>query len=444
MCNWERSDDRLGIQHGRWFQPESAGSGVVLKTPYSERELIVSAPIVEPVCLPWAARVKGLIGSIIDSSTSLLQEQTHDIVSFAMGSPATEAVPTDTFREIYDSVLAGTRAAAFAYGATEGEMTLRDELLEYLETTPERTSGDRLLITSGGMQGLDLAAKLFVDPGDLVIVEAPTYTNGSATLLAYGADILEAPIDGEGMIVEALPDLVQRAGRLPKAIYVIPNFQNPSGTAMSLERRNLLLALAREWGSMIIDDDPYGMLRFDGEHIPGFRELGAGDPLVFSVRTFSKILAPGLRVGWVDADPSVIAKLIDAKQTMDTCTNVPNQLLVAEFLRRGNLVPHLERLQSEYLRRMKGMHSSLQRHLSAEATWTNPQGGFFLWLTLGEHIDTSKLFERAVQNGVAFIPGSAFSVTGQFGNALRLCFASQTPERTELGLSRLARTLKPS
>jgi len=176
---------------------------------------------------------------------------------------------------------------------------------------------------------------------------------------------------------------------------------------MSLELRNLLLALAREWGSIIIDDDPYGMLRFDGEHIPGFRELGAGDPLVFSVRTFSKILAPGLRVGWVDADPSVIAKLIDAKQTVDTCTNVPNQLLVAEFLRRGDLEPHLKRLQSEYLRRMRAMHSSLQRHFGAEATWTNPQGGFFLWLTLGEHIDTSKLFEPAVQNRVAFIPGSA-------------------------------------
>lgn len=277
-----------------------------------------------------------------------------------------------------------------------------------------------------------------------MVVEAPTYTNGSATLLAYGADILEAPIDDEGMIVEALPDLVQRAGRLPTAIYVIPNFQNPSGTAMSLERRNLLLVLARKWGSIIIDDDPYGMLRFEGKHIPGFRELGAGDPLVFSVRTFSKILAPGLRVGWVDADPSVIAKLIDAKQTMDTCTNVPNQLLVAEFLRRGNLEPHLKLLRSEYLRRMKAMHTSLQSHLSAEATWTHPRGGFFLWLTLGEHIDTSKLFEQAVQNGVAFIPGSAFSVTGQFGNALRLCFASQTPERTELGLSRLARTLKPS
>jgi 2-aminoadipate transaminase len=394
------------------------------------------------VSLPWAARTKGLVGSIIDSSTSLLQRQTHDIVSFAMGSPAAEAVPSDAFGRIYGSVLANAGAAAFGYGATEGELALRDELLAYLETTPERTTAERLLITSGGMQGLDLAGKLFVDPGDLVIVEAPTYTNGSATLLAYGADILEASIDGDGLIVEALPELVQRAGRLPKAIYVIPNFQNPTGTAMSLERRHLLLALAREWGSIIIDDDPYGMLRFDGDPIPGFRELAGADPLVFSVRTFSKILAPGLRVGWVEADPAIIAKAIDAKQTMDTCTNVPNQLLTAEFLRKGELEPHLDRLRSEYRARMEAMQMSLERHFRGKATWTNPQGGFFLWVTFDEHVDTSKLFELGVRNGVAFIPGRAFSVTGQFGNALRLCFASQTPERTETGISRLAETLK--
>jgi 2-aminoadipate transaminase len=355
-----------------------------------------------------------------------------------MGSPAAEAVPSAVLGEIYSSVLETTGAAAFGYGATEGEPALQRELLAFLEATPERSTAERILITSGGMQGLDLVGKLFVDPGDLVIVEAPTYTNGSATLLAYGAEILEAPIDEDGLIVESLPELVQRAGRLPKAIYVIPNFQNPTGTAMSLARRHLLLSLARKWGSIIIDDDPYGMLRFDGDHIPGFRELGEGDPLVVSVRTFSKILAPGLRVGWVDAHPAVVAKMVDAKQTMDTCTNVPNQLLAAEFLRRGDLEPHLSRLRCEYRSRMEAMQESLRRHVGGQATWTNPQGGFFLWVTFGEHIDTSQLFEVGVKNGVAFIPGRAFSVGGHFGNALRLCFASQTPERTELGISRLA------
>jgi 2-aminoadipate transaminase len=402
----------------------------------------LSTSTATPTNIPWATRSENLVGSVIDSSVSLLQRQTHDIVSFAIGSPASEAIPSDAFGKIYESVLARAGASAFGYAATEGDSELLSELHAYLEGTPERTTADRLLITSGGMQGLDLAAKLFVDPGDLVIVEAPTYTNGAATLLAYGADILEAPIDSHGLIVEALPELVERAGRRPKAIYVIPNFQNPTGTAMSLERRRLLLVLAREWGSIIIDDDPYGMLRFDGEHIPGFRELGGRDPLVFSVRTFSKILAPGLRIGWIDADPVIISKLIDAKQTMDTCTNVPNQLLVAEFLRSGAIEPHLEGLRTEYRRRMEAMHDSLDRHLGGRATWTHPEGGFFLWVTFAADVDTSRLFEIGVRNGVAFIPGGAFSVTGQFGNALRLSFASQTPERMEVGITRLADALK--
>lgn len=394
------------------------------------------------VTLPWAARSSSLVGSIIDSSTSLLQRQKHDIVSFAMGSPASEAIPSIAFAQIYEEVLRGTGAAAFAYGATEGEAVLLQELQTYLEGTPERTTADRLLITSGGMQGLDLAGKLFVDPGDLVIVEGPTYTNGSATLLAYGAELLEVPVDDEGMVVEALPELVARTGKLPKAIYVIPNFQNPSGRVLSLERRQQLLTLARQWGSIIIDDDPYGLLRFEGEHIPGFRELGQGDPLVYSVRTFSKILAPGLRVGWIDAHPSVIAKAIDAKQTMDTCANVPNQLLIAEFLSRGNLDQHLAGLRLEYKDRMLAMTSSLRRHFGDAAQWTEPQGGFFLWLTMDPAINASTLFETAVAQGVAFIPGQAFSVTGQFSNALRLCFASQNPDRTETGIARLASSIK--
>ena len=388
--------------------------------------------------IPWASRTDFLVGSIIDSSTSLLQRQTHDIISFAMGSPADEAVPTELFSSLLTKAVDRSGASAFGYAATEGDPILHSALLDFLSTTPEKTTPERLLITTGGMQGLDLAGKLFIDRGDLVVVESPTYTNGSATMLAYGAEILEVPIDENGMIVEALPELVERAGRFPKAIYVIPNFQNPSGTALSLERRQLLLELARRWGAVIIDDDPYGMLRFEGEDIPGFRELGKGDPLVFSVRTFSKMLAPGLRVGWVDADPEIVLRMIDAKQTMDTCTNVPAQLLVAEFLTGGHLESHLQFLREEYRQRKATMQGALQQYFAKDAVWTDPSGGFFLWLTLPEHIDTSRLFEVGVAHGVAFIPGRAFSVSGQFGNALRLCFASNYGERTLEGIKRLS------
>ncbi len=388
-----------------------------------------------------AARAAGLVGSVIDSSTSLLQQQRHDIVRFAMGSPAAEAVPTGLLAAISADELGPDSAHAFDYAATEGDPGLRAAVLDMLAGTGEATTPDRLTITSGGMQGIDLACKLFVDPGDLVVVESPTYTNGSATVLSYGGVVLEAPVDTDGMVVEALPGLVERAGRTPKAIYTIPNFQNPSGTTMSLARRHALVELARRWGSVIIDDDPYGLLRFEGTPLPSLRELGGGEPCVFSVRTFSKVLAPGLRVGWVDAVPELGQLLINARQAMDTCTNLPAQRLIARFLADGHLAAHVDGLRVEYHRRKLAMQKALAEYLGDVATWTDPDGGFFLWVTLPDGVDAQRLFEIALAEGVAFIPGSAFSPGGRFRNALRVCFASTMPERTIVGVERLRRAL---
>jgi 2-aminoadipate transaminase len=337
--------------------------------------------------LPFSARVARLTGSMIDSSTSLLASQPQDIVRFAMGSPADEAVPIEAFRDIAVSRL---DHSSFTYGATEGEPELLDALVDYLSTTSEPTTHERVVITAGGMQGIDLACKIFVSRDDLVIVESPTYTNGSATAASYGAELLEAPIDDNGLIVEELPVLVEKIGRTPKAIYVIPNFQNPSGTTLSVSRRELLLELAHAWNCVIIDDDPYGLLRFSGTDVPSFQRLSPGDPLVFSVRTFSKILAPGLRVGWVDTDPAIRQYVINAKQAMDTCTNVPAQQIIAEFIRRGGLSDHLETIRTHYLERKTAMRESLKRNLGNRITMTDPDGGFFLWVTLqGEDSLTS-------------------------------------------------------
>lgn len=388
--------------------------------------------------LPWAMRTDKLVGSVIDSSTSLLASQKHDIVRFAMGSPAAETVPAQAFSEIASSVLT---ADAMDYAATEGDPALLDALLGYLDSVGELTSADRLVITSGGMQGLDLACKLFVDPGDLVIVESPTYTNGTATILSYGGDVLEAPMDSDGLVVEALPELVERAGRRPKMIYVIPNFQNPSGTTMSLARRTMLLELAHAWGSVILDDDPYGLLRFEGEHIPSIPSLSPNDPLMFSVRTFSKMIAPGLRVGWVDAAPEARQLIVNAKQAMDTCTNLPNQRMIAEFIRRGYLGAHLRSLAAVYRPRKIAMQQSIATYFGDSLVTTDPEGGFFLWATLrGEaaSISTQELFEVALAEGVAYIPGPALSVAGAFHDSLRLCFASSTPDRIDEGVKRLA------
>ncbi|MGW7687092.1 aminotransferase-like domain-containing protein [Kribbella sp. NPDC054772] len=386
---------------------------------------------------PYAARATGLVGSVIDSSTSLLHKQTHDIVRFAMGSPAAEAVPAKLLSAIAADEL--SQPAAYDYAATEGDPPLHAALLEMLRGTSDETTPERLTVTAGGMQGLDLFCKIFVDPGDLVVVESPTYTNGSATALSYGAELLEVPVDDDGMMVDDLPRLLD--GRTPKAIYTIPTFQNPSGATLSLERRHRLLELARSWGSMVIDDDPYGLLRFAGDPLPTLRELGAGDPLVFSVRTFSKIVAPGLRVGWVDADPELQQLLINAKQAMDTCTNLPAQKLLAGFLTGGHLEEHLATQRAEYKRRKEAMHAALTEHFGDIARWTDPEGGFFLWVTLENGVNTEELFEVALAEGVAFIPGPAFSPTGRFTDAFRVCFASTTPDRIQEGVTRLRRAV---
>jgi 2-aminoadipate transaminase len=389
--------------------------------------------------LPYAARAAGLVGSVIDSSTSLLHKQSHDVVRLAMGSPAAEAVPS--------AILAGIAAIelsapdAYDYAATEGDPPLHAALLEMLRGTSDETTADRLTITAGGMQGLDLFCKIFVDPGDHVTVESPTYTNGSATALSYGADLLEIPVDDDGMDVDELERLIAAAGRTPKAIYTIPTFQNPSGVTLSLPRRLRLLELARDWGAMVIDDDPYGLLRFEGEPLPTLRELGRGDPLVFSVRTFSKIVAPGLRVGWVDTVPELQPLLINAKQAMDTCTNLPAQRLLTGFLAGGHLDEHLVTQRLEYKRRKEAMHTSLCQHFGDIARWTDPAGGFFCWVTLDNGVQATEPFERALAEGVAFIPGSAFSPSGRFTDALRLCFASTPPDRIHEGLARLRRAV---
>ncbi|GAA2111775.1 PLP-dependent aminotransferase family protein [Kocuria atrinae] len=388
---------------------------------------------------PLASRADGLVGSVIDSSTSLLAAQTHDIVRFAMGAPAAEVIPTEEFREIAGEVLTD---ASFTYGATEGEPDLITTVTEQFSSAS--SDPERIVITSGGMQGLDLAFKLFTDPGDLVVVESPTYTNGSGTALSYGADVLEVPVDDHGMDIDALETLVAESGRVPRMIYTIPNFQNPSGTTLSEDRRRRLLDLAHRWGAMILDDDPYGALRFSGDPVPGFREINPDDPLVFSVRTFSKILAPGLRVGWINADPRLRKLLIAGKQAMDTCANVPGQHIVNAYINRGGYGDHLTSLRTEYKRRKEAMDASIARHLGDRVRTTNPDGGFFLWVTLqgdDARVASPRLFEIALAEGVAFIPGPSLSPSGQFQDAFRLCFASSTPERTEEGLQRLARAL---
>lgn len=390
--------------------------------------------------LPLATRADSLVGSVIDSSTTLLAAYTHDIVKFGMGAPAPDMLPSTDFARIATSVFS---PETFTYGETPGEPVLLDALLNYLQETgqiPEEHFGnrERLVITSGGMQGLDLGFKLFVSPGDLVFCESPTYTNGSATAMSYEAEVVEVPVDHEGMQVDDLDELVAQAGRAPSVIYTIPTFQNPAGVTMSLERRRKLLDFAHRHNTVILEDNPYGTLRFSGDDIPSLSQLSPNDPLIFGVRTFSKFVAPGLRIGWVDVDPQIRDLVINAKQTMDTCTGVPTQHMVARWLEEGGASDHVDHLRSAYLERKLTMASGLEQLFGTEIRSTDPDGGFFLWVTFeDESINTEDLLPTALDKGVAFIPGPAFSPAGAFPNALRLCFASNTPDRIKEGLQRL-------
>jgi 2-aminoadipate transaminase len=387
--------------------------------------------------LPLARRAAGLIGSPIDASTSLLARQTHDVVSFAMGSPGAEMLP-DLGEFARDAV----SPDGLGYAASEGDPPLLEAIGAMLADWGEPCDPERLLVTAGGMQGLDLACNLFLDPGDLVAVESPTYTNGMATAISYGGEILEVPVDADGMVVEALPELAARAGRTPKLIYVIPNFQNPSGVTLSRQRRLRLLELAERWDAVILDDDPYGPLRFGGTPVPGFPELSGHGPRVVSVRTFSKLIAPGLRVGWVQADPRAIELMVAAKQAKDTCANLPAQRLVAQFLEAGRLESHLIHARNLCAERQLVMDAALAGHLGDLCEWTDPDGGYFLWLRLPAGLDAERLSVQALAAGVAVIPGPAFSASGGLRDRLRLCFASTSPQRICVGISRLAAVIR--
>ncbi len=391
--------------------------------------------------LELSARAAQLSGSVIDSSTQLLAQQEHDIVRFAMGAPSEDLIPMAQLDELFSRMPAGR----YDYGESPGEPALREQIIALSEQMGNPTSDDRLVVTNGAMQGLDLAFKLLVDPGDLVIVEKPTYPNGYQTAQSYEADVVAVPVDRHGLVIESLEEVVRHSGKKPKVIYTIPNFQNPSGVTLSEERKRRLLELAEQWGSVIVEDDPYGMLRFDGSDVPSFSALGGENPRVFRIQTFSKLIAPGLRVGWIDVDPALQKLAVNAKQAMDTCTNAPNQLVVAQFLERGYLTPHLERLRPLYRQRKIAMKEALSDSFGSSITMTEPEGGFFLWVTFSqaaEHLDTGKLFPIALEQGVAYIPGVAFTLDGSHHNALRLCFATSSPDRIREGVERLSRAIE--
>ncbi len=375
------------------------------------------------------------------------------MISFAGGLPDPSAFPVEPFAGCAD-VLSRDGREVLQYGASEGYPPLREVLLGMMadrlgfEVRPEE-----LLITSGSQQGANLLARVLLDPGDVVIVEAPTYPGTIHSLRNAGARFATIPCDADGMQVELLPEIVRRSeaetGRRPKLIYTVPDFSNPSGACMSLERRRRLVALASELSIPVFEDDPYGKLRYSGEALPNLKRIAGEDPHVIYASSFSKVLAPGVRVAWCIAAPELTRAMVLMRQGEDLCTSTVAQALVAEYCRRGHLESHMGRILEVYSTKCRAMQAALERHLPrSAASWTEPEGGFFFWLEFARG-SSRELFDRAVAEKVAFVPGAAFypgaeEQVGEIhaGDRLaRLCFTFADEKAIDEGCRRLARAL---
>ncbi len=370
-----------------------------------------------------------------------------DVISFAGGLPDPNAFPVDDVATITVDVLKRDGALALQYSPTEGDPKLKDELIAHHEREDGiKLSPENILITVASQQGLDLTAKVFIDPGDPVIVGLPTYIGGLGAFRGYGANLIGVPLDDSGMRMDLLERELEKLGRKrqkPKFIYVVPDFQNPAGITMTEERRLRLIDLARQFDVLIVEDSPYKELRFEGEPTASIFTLD-GDGQVIGLHTFSKILFPGMRLGWMIADEAVIQKLVTAKQSTDLCTPAFTQAIVAEFAARGLLAKVIENVKGIYREKRELMLASLDEYMPdlPGLSWTRPDGGLFLWVRLPERIDADELFYEAIEKNVAFVVGSAFHCDGSGSNTMRLNFSFPTKEDIVEGVKRLAKVIE--
>ena len=391
----------------------------------------------------FSARVSSLKASAIRELLSLVNDP--EIISLAGGMPDPSLFPKEIIADISKEVFLNNASKALQYGATEGVPALRESLLKMTrEEAVKEAELENIIITTASQQGLSLLAEIFINPGDSVIVEAPSYVGGLQAFHAFQANFTTIPLDNEGIKVDILKEKLKelKANNVnTKFIYVIPNFQNPAGVTMSLERRKKLLEISHFYGIPIIEDDPYGDIRFEGEKIPSLLELDKIG-IVIELRTFSKILAPGLRLGWIVANKEVTKKVSLAKQAADLCSPSSTQYIVDKFIRDGHLNNYLEIVRKNYKIKLDSMLGALEKYFPEETTWTEPQGGMFVWVEVPEYIDTDQLFREALQEKVAYVIGSAFYPYGEDKHHMRLNFSLNTPEKIEEGIKRLGNLLK--
>jgi 2-aminoadipate transaminase len=399
---------------------------------------------------PWDHRYAQRTQRMTSSAIRELLKLTEDpeVISFAGGLPAPDVFPVDEFNAACEQVLKDWGAQALQYGSTEGYLPLREMIARHTGRYGISITAQNILITSGSQQALDLLGKVFINPGDRILVEEPTYLGALQAWNAYGAEYVTVPMDENGMRTDGLESAL-RCG--VKFIYVLPNFQNPTGVTLSRERRQQLIEIADRYGVPIIEDDPYGQLRYEGENLPSivtmdneFRRNGGNDYRgnVIYLSTFSKTLAPGLRLAWVVAPTQVIRKLVQAKQGADLHTATFNQIVAFEVARGGFLDRHIWLIRRVYGERRNIMLDAMEELFPPGVRWTKPQGGLFLWGMLPKGMDTSEIFKVAVKRKVAFVPGTSFYALGGGENTMRLNFSYSNPDQIKIGIERLGNLLK--
>lgn len=386
----------------------------------------------------FAERTKEMKASEVRELLKLLQ--VPGMISFAGGFPNPETFPTELIRKIVDDILKRDGPQALQYGITEGYPPLRESVADRMNKKGMDVSKDNILITSGSQQVIDLMGKMFIDPGDIVVVSAPTYLAALTSFNAYQAAFESIPIDKDNMRMDLFEDKIKklaRRGRPPEIVYVLPNFHNPAGVTMPEKSRKRLIDLASDYDLIVLEDDPYSELRYSGEPIPPVKSFDDEGRVVY-MGTFSKILAPGLRTGWLVADPEILRKLVIAKQSTDVCTNVLSQRIAHEYMVQGHIDSQIEKIKKIYGRKLDLMLKGLEEYAPSEIKWVRPQGGMFLWVTLPETIDSGDLLAKALKKRVAFVTGKAFFVDPRDGkNAMRLNFTHPADDMITEGLKRL-------
>jgi 2-aminoadipate transaminase len=404
----------------------------------------------------FAERTHGMRSSAMRDMMSLTERP--EVISLAGGLPETRTFPPELYAKLMNKVAAESTARALQYGPTEGMACTVQCIVEVMAAENTSVDPDEVLVTTGGQQVIDLMCKALIDPGDTIVAEAPTYPGAVPTFDAYQANVEQIEMDADGMPIDELETTLDRLaadGHSPKFIYTIPNFQNPGGVTMSLGRRRRLVEVAREREILVLEDNPYGLLRYEGDPLPTLHSLdalaakrgGASDFVVY-LGTFSKILSPGLRLGWAVAPRPVLEKLNLCKQGADLCSSPVTQLFVAAYFEERSASAtlwkaHLEGLKQLYRVRRDAMLAALAEHFGSAAQWTRPQGGLFIWATLPDYIDTTDLLARALESEkVAFVPGRSAYLDGRGASSMRLNFAGVPEEEIREGIRRIGKVVR--